>query len=152
VRGQRHAPAALYPGKDTVPIVKEDGWAPGPVWTGVENLSPTGNHFRKVQPVASRYTDYATRPILQVYPQLFPVPVLGNVSTWVHCRIPVEFSVYKLLLLFLMSSLMFASQTLNFLAALQYLFFQHSYAPICYILSALIQQTVHICSPLLNVA
>jgi hypothetical protein len=40
--GQRHAPAALYPGKDPVPIVQEAGWAPGPVWTGAENLVPTG--------------------------------------------------------------------------------------------------------------
>ena len=30
------------PGKDTVPIVYEVGWAPGPVWTGAENLAPTG--------------------------------------------------------------------------------------------------------------
>jgi hypothetical protein len=30
------------PGKDPVPIVQEAGWAPGPVWTGAENLSPTG--------------------------------------------------------------------------------------------------------------
>jgi hypothetical protein len=30
------------PGKDPVPIVQEAGWAPGPVWTGVENLAPTG--------------------------------------------------------------------------------------------------------------
>ena len=29
------------PGKDRVPIVQEAGWAPGPVWTGVENLAPT---------------------------------------------------------------------------------------------------------------
>jgi hypothetical protein len=29
-------------GKDPVPIVQEAGWAPGPVWTGVENLAPTG--------------------------------------------------------------------------------------------------------------
>jgi hypothetical protein len=42
VRGQRHAPSALYPGKDPVPIVEEAGWAPGPVWTGAENLAPTG--------------------------------------------------------------------------------------------------------------
>ena len=28
--------------KDTVPIVQEAGWAPGPVWTGAENLAPTG--------------------------------------------------------------------------------------------------------------
>ena len=34
VSGQQHAPAALYPGIDPEPIVQEDGWAPGPVWTG----------------------------------------------------------------------------------------------------------------------
>jgi hypothetical protein len=35
VSGQRHAPAALLPpGKEPpVPIVKEAGWAPEPVWT-----------------------------------------------------------------------------------------------------------------------
>jgi hypothetical protein len=33
---------SLPPGKDAVPIVQEAGWAPGPVWTGVENLAPTG--------------------------------------------------------------------------------------------------------------
>ena len=32
----------LLPGKDPVPIVQEAGWAPGPVWTGAENLAPTG--------------------------------------------------------------------------------------------------------------
>ena len=30
------------PGNDPVPIVQEAGWASGPVWTGAENLSPTG--------------------------------------------------------------------------------------------------------------
>jgi hypothetical protein len=30
------------PGKDPVPNVQEAGWAPGPVWTGAENLAPTG--------------------------------------------------------------------------------------------------------------
>jgi hypothetical protein len=29
------------PGKDPVPIVQEAGWAPGPFWTGAENLAPT---------------------------------------------------------------------------------------------------------------
>ena len=33
---------SLLPGKDPVPIVQEAGWAPGPVWTGAENLAPTG--------------------------------------------------------------------------------------------------------------
>ena len=30
------------PGKHLVPHVQEAGWAPGPVWTGVESLAPTG--------------------------------------------------------------------------------------------------------------
>jgi len=30
------------PGKYPVPIVQEAGWAPGPVWTGAENLAPNG--------------------------------------------------------------------------------------------------------------
>jgi len=29
------------PGKDPLSIVQEVGWAPGPVWTGAENLAPT---------------------------------------------------------------------------------------------------------------
>jgi len=33
---------SLFPGKDPAPIVQEAGWAPGPVWTGAENLAPTG--------------------------------------------------------------------------------------------------------------
>ena len=57
VGGQRHAPAALPPGKDTVPVVQEVGWVPGPVWTDVENLAPPGFNPRTVQTVASRYTD-----------------------------------------------------------------------------------------------
>jgi hypothetical protein len=42
VRGQGHVLAALYPGEEPVPIVQEAGWAPGPVWTGAENLAPSG--------------------------------------------------------------------------------------------------------------
>jgi hypothetical protein len=33
---------SLTRGKDPVPIVQEAGWASGPVWTGSENLAPTG--------------------------------------------------------------------------------------------------------------
>ena len=40
------------PGKDPIPIVQEAGWAPGPVWTGAENLVPTGIRSRTVQSVA----------------------------------------------------------------------------------------------------
>jgi hypothetical protein len=32
----------LPPEKDPVPLVQEAGWAPEPVWTGAENLAPTG--------------------------------------------------------------------------------------------------------------
>jgi hypothetical protein len=42
MRGQRHAPAAFYPGKDPESIVQEVGWAPGPVWIGAKNLAFTG--------------------------------------------------------------------------------------------------------------
>ena len=52
-------------GKNPAPIVHEAGWAPGPVWTGAENLAPPPEFDpRSVQAVASRYTDYATRPTL----------------------------------------------------------------------------------------
>jgi len=36
-------PRPLFtPGKDPVPIVQEAGWAPGLVWAGAKNLTPTG--------------------------------------------------------------------------------------------------------------
>ena len=36
-------PRPLFtPGKDPVPILQEARWAPGPVWTGAKNLTPTG--------------------------------------------------------------------------------------------------------------
>ena len=42
-RGVSVTPRSIFtPGKDPVPIVQEAGWAPEPVWTGAENLAPTG--------------------------------------------------------------------------------------------------------------
>ena len=39
--GVRVTPRPLFtPGKFPVPIVQEAGWAPGPFWTGAENLAP----------------------------------------------------------------------------------------------------------------
>jgi hypothetical protein len=68
VSGQHHAPAAFTPGKDPVPIVQEAGWAPEPVWIGAENLVPPGFDPPTLQPVASRYTDYAIpAPLLTMY-------------------------------------------------------------------------------------
>jgi hypothetical protein len=42
VGGQRHAPAALPTGKARYPLYRRLGGPQGPVWTGVENLAPTG--------------------------------------------------------------------------------------------------------------
>jgi hypothetical protein len=60
VGGQRHAPADLTPGKDPVPILQEVGWASGPVGVIAENLALPVFDPRTFQPVASRYTDWAT--------------------------------------------------------------------------------------------
>jgi hypothetical protein len=50
------------PEKDPVPILQKAGWAPGPVWTGAENLAPTGIRS-PVRPARSQsLTDRATRP------------------------------------------------------------------------------------------
>jgi hypothetical protein len=59
VGGQRHASAAFTPGKDPVPIVQEAGWAPGPVWTGVENLAPTRIRSPDRPACSESYTDWA---------------------------------------------------------------------------------------------
>ena len=40
--GSTPRPGRFTPSKDPVPIVQEAGWTPGPVWTGAENLAPTG--------------------------------------------------------------------------------------------------------------
>jgi hypothetical protein len=39
--GQRHATAASLLDRDSVPFVQGAGWAPGPIWTSVENLAST---------------------------------------------------------------------------------------------------------------
>jgi hypothetical protein len=50
-------PRPLFtPGKDQVPIVQEGGWAPGPVWTGAENLAPNG--IRSPDRLARRQSPY----------------------------------------------------------------------------------------------
>jgi hypothetical protein len=36
--------SASHPGR-SLPIVQEAGWVPGPVWTGAENLAPTGIRY-----------------------------------------------------------------------------------------------------------
>jgi hypothetical protein len=36
-----HSSCFIPQERDPLLIVQEAGWAPGPVWTGVENLAPT---------------------------------------------------------------------------------------------------------------
>ena len=49
----------FIPGKDPVLIVQEAGWAPGPVWIDAEISPLPGLEPRAIQPLASRYTDWA---------------------------------------------------------------------------------------------
>jgi hypothetical protein len=61
-------PRPLFiPGKDSVPIVQEAGWAPRPVWTGAENLAPTRIRFTdRPAPSQSLYRLSYPAPRLQV--------------------------------------------------------------------------------------
>ena len=63
VRGQRHAPTALYP-RERPGTHCTEGWM-GPR-AGLDRCGksrpPPGFDPRTVQPVAIRYTDYSTRP------------------------------------------------------------------------------------------
>jgi hypothetical protein len=57
--GQRHAPIALHPGKTRYPLYKTISGPQGQS-VRVQKISPLpGFHPRSVQPVASRYSDYA---------------------------------------------------------------------------------------------
>ena len=83
MRGQRQAPAAL----DPVPILQEARWAPGPVWTGRENLTPPGFDPRTIHRVPSLYSQddkypklkiYITGLIVDSYEYVLPVPVAAR--------------------------------------------------------------------------
>jgi hypothetical protein len=69
--GQRHVPAAPYPReRDPVPYVQEVGWVPGLVWTGAENLTPTG----------IRYLDSPARSESSLYRLIYS----GPLTAWVE--------------------------------------------------------------------
>ena len=53
----------LTPGKYPVPIVQDAGWAPGPVWTGAENLDPTW--IRSLNRTARSQSLYRLRHLAQ---------------------------------------------------------------------------------------
>jgi len=45
--------------RQPIPVVQENGWAPGLVWTGTENLAPTGNRSLDRPSLAYHYTYWA---------------------------------------------------------------------------------------------
>ena len=69
VGGQRHAPAALPPGKTWYPLYRRLGGPQSPSGLVQKISPPPGFDPRTVQPVVSRYTDWAAPVIIHV---LFP--------------------------------------------------------------------------------
>ena len=67
-------PRPLFtPGKDPVPIVQEAVWAPGPVWTGAENLAFTG--------IPSPDRPARSQSLYRLsYPAHFQVPIPCHIS------------------------------------------------------------------------
>jgi hypothetical protein len=84
-------PRPLFtPGKDPVPIVREVGGPQGRSGQVRKNSFPLGFDPRTVQPVDSWYTDYATRPTLDV-------KKYNKMSTYyIQCRLNIPYSWYSL--------------------------------------------------------
>jgi hypothetical protein len=59
--GKQHAPAALYPGKEPVPILQEVGWAPGPVWMS-EKTAPSSGIWSPDRPARSQWLYWLSYP------------------------------------------------------------------------------------------
>jgi hypothetical protein len=64
------------PGKEPVPIVQEAGWAPGPVWTGKENLASAGirSPDRPARSESLYRLSYPGPPVARIVPSLKPLP------------------------------------------------------------------------------
>jgi len=78
-------PRPLFtPGKDQVPIVKT-GWAPGPVWTGVENQAPTG--IRSLDRPARSQLLYRVRYPAHIVPGEMATYIYTNVSTYMGKKV-----------------------------------------------------------------
>ena len=76
------------PGKDPVPIVQEAGWAPGPVWTGAENLAPIGIRCRD-RPARSQSLYRLSYPAhwkSSKYYIFWPVPMAARSKAYVCGR------------------------------------------------------------------
>ena len=96
VGGQPHAPAASTPGKTQYPLYRRLGGPQGRSGRA-ENLVPTGIRSRTVQPVVSRYTDWAIPAhCLIVLLKLFEWPKAAIWSALIYSI--THFSVYIYLL------------------------------------------------------
>jgi len=70
----RLASAALSSGKELVPIVQEAGWAPRPVWTGAENLVPTGIRFPD-RPARNKSLYRLSHPAINAFVYINKLPI-----------------------------------------------------------------------------
>ena len=86
------APRPLFtPRKDAVPIVQETVWAPGPVWTGAENLAPTGIRSPYPPPRSQslyrlRYPAHSYRLVLRIIVNIllpyYAASYLSSIYLW----------------------------------------------------------------------
>jgi len=82
----------LTPGKDPVPIVQEAGWAPEPVWTGAENLSP--NEIRSPDRPACSQLLYRLRYSAHIREWTYVINIADSVDVHVFKVFLVELLAY----------------------------------------------------------
>jgi hypothetical protein len=82
VGGQRHALAALPPGKTRYPLNRRLGGPQGRSGQVRKISPPPGFDPRTVQPVASRYTDWANRPVKKMQQSIFKTKLVHREITF----------------------------------------------------------------------
>ena len=85
VSGQQHAGRTLPSGKTWYPFYRRLGGPQGRSGRA-ENLVPTGIRSRTVQPVVSRYTDWATWPTILLYTSVNVERGL-SITRWPHIHL-----------------------------------------------------------------
>jgi hypothetical protein len=85
VGGQRHAPAALHPVKTRYPLYRRLGRSQGRSGRVRKISTLTGFDPLTVQPVASRYTDWAIPTLIILYSNI--MIYYNIVILWAHRRI-----------------------------------------------------------------
>ena len=85
---QRHAPAALAPGKTEYPLYRRLGGPQGRAGQLRKISPPPGFDTRTVQPVASRYTDWAipAHRVHMIYNKNTKISV--NIISWEKLYFP----------------------------------------------------------------